>query len=106
MALAPKRTLVIGGGLAAVLLMYGMGAGNRDGLTEPAANATQCRITITGDGLRIREAPSTDARIVGRFDRGSETNADKLVQNGFRKIGENRWVSTEFAHPLPGRDCG
>jgi hypothetical protein len=105
MALAPKKTVVIGAGLAAVAILYVLGSEQKRNETQPAANSTQCRVSVTVDGLRVREQPSVDAKIVGRFDRGAETNADKLVQNGFRKIGENRWVSTEFVQPVSGRDC-
>jgi hypothetical protein len=105
--LAPKRTLVLGGALIAVLVLYVLGSEKkREDTTQPAANPSQCRVTITVDGLRVREAPNTEAKIVGRFNRGNETDADKLVQNGFRKIGDNRWVSAEFTQPLSGRDCG
>lgn len=105
--LAPKRTLVLGGALIAVLVLYVLGSEKkRNDTTQPAANPAQCRVTVTVDGLRIREAPNVEAKIVGRFNRGNETDADKLVQNGFRKIGDNRWVSSEFAKPVSGRDCG
>lgn len=107
--IAPKRSVIIGGAVAAVAVLYVLGSEQQSAEgsqgAEPAA-ATQCRVTVTVDGLRVREAPTLDARIVGRFDRGQESDADKLVQNGFRRIGENRWVSTEFAVPVPGRDCG
>jgi hypothetical protein len=106
MALAPKKTLVIGAGLAAVAVLYVLGSEQKRNETQPAANPSQCRVSVTVDGLRVREAPSVESKIVGRFDRGAETDADKLVQNGFRKIGENRWVSTEFVQPVSGRDCG
>ena len=105
--LAPKRTLVLGGAALAVLVLYVLGSEQkRNETTQPAANTSQCRVTVTVDGLRVREAPNTEAKIVGRFNRGNETDADKLVQNGFRKIGDNRWVSAEFAKPVSGRDCG
>lgn len=105
--LAPKRTLIIGGALAAVLVLYVLGSEQkRNQGTEPAANTNQCRVTVTADGLRVREAPSLDAKVVGRFSVGNETDADKVVQNGFRKLGDKRWVSTEFIKPVSGRDCG
>ncbi|SER80759.1 hypothetical protein SAMN04487818_105305 [Actinokineospora terrae] len=44
--------------------------------------------------------------MVGKFKTGAETDAEKVVQNGFRKLGENRWAATEFLKPLDGRDCG
>jgi hypothetical protein len=105
MALAPKKMLAIGAGVAAVAVLYALGSEQKRNETQPAANPTQCRVSVTVDGLRVREQPSVDAKIVGRFDRGAEADADKLVQNGFRKLGDNRWVSTEFVKPVAGRDC-
>jgi len=105
--LAPKRTLVLGGALIVVLVLYVLGSEKkRNDTTQPAANPSLCRVTITVDGLRVRELPNTEAKIVGRFNRGNETDADKLVENGFRKLGDNKWVSAEFAKPVSGRDCG
>jgi hypothetical protein len=105
--LAPKRSLVIGGVLVAVLVLYILGSEKRrnDNAT-PAADTNQCRVTVTADVLRVHAGPELAARVVDRLSKGQETDADKLVQNGFRKIGDNKWVSTDFAQPVAGRDCG
>ena len=106
--LAPKRTLVIGGVLAAVLVLYVLGSGKQqqDNNSSPTGSSTQCRVSVIADVLNVRAAPDVTAQIVGKFTKGQETDADKVVQAGFRKIGENRWVATDFAQPLSGRDCG
>ena len=105
--LAPKRTMIIGGALAGVLALYVAGmAKQHNENTSPAANTTQCRVTVNADVLNIRAAPAASAAKVGQLTRGQQTDADKVVQNGFRKLGENRWISAEFATPLSGRDCG
>ena len=105
--LAPKRTLVIGGVLAAVLVLYVLGSDKQRNQTSgQTQNPTQCRVTVTADVLNVRAAPDVKAQIVGKFTRGQETDADKVVQAGFRKIGDNRWIATDFAQPLSGRDCG
>lgn len=107
MALMPKRSVLIGGALAGVVVLYVLGSQTRPSEgSEPTSNPTQCRVASTVDGLRVRSAPGLDGAIVARLDRGQEADADKVVQNGFRKLGENRWVSAEFITPLPGRDCG
>jgi hypothetical protein len=107
MALPGKRTLIIGGALVGVLALYVLGS-DRGGTTgtEPAANSSQCRVAATTDGVRIRTGPDLNAQIVGKLNRGQETDADKVVQNGFRKIAENQWISTDFTQPVAGRDCG
>ena len=105
--LSSKRTLVIVGILVAVLVLYVLGSEKRrNDSTEPTANTNQCRVTVTADVLRVHDGPELAARVVDRLTKGQETNADKLVQNGFRKLGDNRWVSVDFAKPVSGRDCG
>ena len=104
--LTPKRSLIIGGSLAAVLVLYVLGsAKQRSEGSAPAVNTTQCRVLVTADVLNIRSAPALDGAVVGKLSGGQQADADKFVQNGFRKLGENRWVSTDFVKPLPGRDC-
>jgi hypothetical protein len=106
--LAPKRTLILGGGLAAVLVLYAMGAAKQpdQNTTSPTANASQCRVTVTADVLRVRSAPSGDAQVVARLSKGQQADAAKVVQNGFRKLADGQWVSADFIQPLAGRDCG
>jgi uncharacterized protein YgiM (DUF1202 family) len=105
MALAPKRTLIIGGALVGVVALYALGAEKGQG-TESTADTGGCRVTATTDGVRIRTGPDLNSQIVGKLNKGQETNADKVVQNGFRKIAENQWISVDFTQPLAGRDCG
>ena len=105
--LAPKRTLIIGGAVAVVAALYIAGmAKQHNESSSPAANPTRCRVTVNADVLNIRAAPAGSAPKVGQLTRGQESDADKVVQNGYRKLGENRWVFAEFATPLSGRDCG
>lgn len=105
--LAPKKVIVIGGVLVAVLVLYVLGSEKRrNDNASPTANTNQCRVTVTADVLRVRDEPLPSARVVDRLTKGQETDADKVVQNGFRKIGDSRWVSVDYAQPLSGRDCG
>jgi hypothetical protein len=105
--LSSKRTLVIGVVLVAVVVLYVLGsAKRRNDNATPTADINQCRVTVIADVLRVHAGPELAARVVDRLTKGQETNADKLVQNGFRKIGDNRWVSADFAQPVSGRNCG
>jgi hypothetical protein len=108
MALAPKRTLVIGAGLVGVLALYVLGNqnGEQGAGSSPAANPSQCRVTVTADVLNVRAAPDATSERVGAFRRGAETVAEKVVENGFRKLGDNRWVSAQYIQAMPGHDCG
>lgn len=105
--LSNRRTLVIGGVLLAVLILYVLGSEKRkDGTAEPVADVNQCRVTVTADVLRVHSGPELASAVVDRLTKGQEADADRLVQNGFRKLGENRWVSIDFAQPVAGRNCG
>ena len=101
-----KRTLAVIASVAGVLLLYVTGPKEVPDGTERVANPTQCRVTVIADVLRVRAAPDLNAPIVDRFKRDAVTDADKVVENGFRKVGENRWAAEEFLTPLPGHDCG
>jgi uncharacterized protein YgiM (DUF1202 family) len=101
--LVPKRALIIGG-VAVVAVIYSMGV-EKPG-TVPASGAGACKVVVTADVLNVREKPDVTSTIVGKFTQGAETVADRVEQDGFRKLAANRWVSSEFVKPLPGHDCG
>ncbi|MBM7770181.1 hypothetical protein JOD54_000385 [Actinokineospora baliensis] len=104
--LLPKGTLLVGGGIVAVAIIYSMGVEPPNGESAPTSGVGGCRVAVTADVLNVRAKPEAAAEIVGKFKSGAESDADKLVQNGYRKLGENRWASNEFLKPLEGRDCG
>lgn len=105
-----KRTLIAVALLAGVLALYAMGAEKRreegrDG-TDETSGSTQCRVESTVDGLNVRSAPALDPdNVVDQLNLGDESDADKVVQNGFRKLEENRWVSVEYLQTVDGREC-
>ncbi|HVK19913.1 MAG TPA: SH3 domain-containing protein [Actinokineospora sp.] len=103
MLLVPK-TVLIGGALVAVAYMYSVGSPDANG-SSPTSGAAKCRMSVTADVLNVRSAPDIHAGIVGKFKHGAETDAETTVQNGFRKIGADRWVSADFLQALPGRTC-
>ncbi|SDD17469.1 SH3 domain-containing protein [Actinokineospora iranica] len=104
--LVPKRTMLVGAALVGVVVVYSMGVEppGRDG-SAPASSESKCRVEVTADVLNVRAAPDGKAEIVGKFKQGAEADAEVIVQNGFRMLGENRWASAEFLKPLPGRAC-
>lgn len=107
--LAPKRTLVVVAVLVGVVILYVLGSdkqrqnGGASNANAPATTA--CRIAVTADVLNVRAAPEATAQIVGKYRLNAESDAEKVVQNGFRKLAEGRWVSNEYIKPLQGRDC-
>lgn len=103
----PKRTVIIVGLLAAVVLIYIFNGskGNANTSTpEPAAN--QCRVAVTADVLNVRKAANPKAEVVGKYKQGAQVNVDKKVTNGFRQIGDDRYVAAEFVKPVSGSNCG
>lgn len=105
-----KRTMVALAVAAGVWLIYVQGAEQREaegGGAEPTSGTTQCRVQATVDGLNVRSAPTTGQdNVVDQLAQGEESDADKVVENGFRKLGEGRWVSVDFLQTVDGRDCG
>jgi ABC-type glycerol-3-phosphate transport system substrate-binding protein len=104
----PKRTLIVIAVLVGVVVLYVMGSeqpAQDVNSATPAASATDCKVTVTADVLNVRAAPDVKSQIVGKFQRNSQVDAEKTVQNGFRKLSEGRWVSDDFVKAMPGRDC-
>ncbi|MFC5110293.1 SH3 domain-containing protein [Kibdelosporangium philippinense] len=106
--LAPKRTLIVVAVLVGVVILYVLGSEKQQNGGANNANApatTACRVAVTADVLNVRALPDGKSPIVGKFRLKAEADAEKTVQNGFRKLSEGRWVSNEYVQPLPGRDC-
>ena len=101
-----KRATMAAGVAAGALVLYLLGNDRQPGAAEPAADPAQCRVTVVADVLNVRAAPALDAPIVGKFNKDSETDADKVVENGFRKLADDRWAANEFLTPKQGHDCG
>ncbi|WP_235925990.1 SH3 domain-containing protein [Actinokineospora pegani] len=101
--LVPKKALLIGGGAVVVAVLY---TSNQPAPGSSAQTEATCRVEVTADVLNVRSAPEGGAEIVGKFNQGAETDADKDVRNGYRKLGADRWASAEFLKPLTGHDCG
>jgi hypothetical protein len=95
--------ILIGGG-AVVMALFAYGDKQPQDAVA-AANPAECRVKVTADVLHVRAAPALDAPIVDKFVKDDETSADKVVENGFRKIANDRWASEEFLTPMAGHDC-
>ncbi|MFC4004478.1 SH3 domain-containing protein [Prauserella oleivorans] len=101
----PKRTLIILAVLVGVVVIYAIGSDQRSSGAEGSASGG-CTVTVTADILNVRSAPSLQGEIVGKLEQDAETEATKVVQNGFRRIDENRWAADEFLEPVDGASCG
>lgn len=107
--LTGKRTVVAVALLAGVGVLYVQGNEQRQQEQGPTSSeTTACRVVSTGDGVRIRNAPVMDpanTNVVDELAAGEEVDATTEVQNGFRKLGEGRWVWGELIRPMEGRKC-
>ncbi|GLY63405.1 SH3 domain-containing protein [Amycolatopsis taiwanensis] len=100
-----KRVVIIIAVLAGIGLIYVMGT-DRRAASQSGGTATGCRVTVTADVLNVRAAPDPNSQIVGKFNHNAETAAETQVQNGFRKLADNKWASAEFLQPVQGTNCG
>ena len=100
----PKRILLIIAVVGGVAVIYFLGAGNQ--ASEGADGPTGCKMSVTADVLNVRAEPADSAEIVGKYKQNAEADAHPVVQNGFRKLGDNRWAAAEFLTPLQGARCG
>ena len=101
----PKRILTIIAVLAGIGLIYVMSSDKRasEGAT---GGSTGCKVTVTADVLNVRAAPDPTAQIVGKFNQNAETGAEIQIENGFRKLAENKWAKADFLKPVDGTNCG
>ncbi len=60
-----------------------------------APTGDTCRVEVNADVLNVRAGPAVDTQSVGKLNRGDVVEAHE-VNNGFRRIGDNRWVASEF----------
>lgn len=99
----PTRGMIVVGVLAVAGLMY-VAAGGKQLGTEPVA-ATECRVTVIADILNIRSGPADTQPIVATMQRDAVIRADRTVENGYRMIGDGRWVHDQFVTPTSDSDC-
>ncbi|SFQ23542.1 hypothetical protein SAMN05421810_105291 [Amycolatopsis arida] len=107
----PKRVIIVVALVAAVVLIYAMGADRRssEGAEGGGANPggpSGCRVAVTADILNVRAEPHLGAEIVGKYKQHAQADAEPVVENGFRKLAENRWAADEYLRPLDGTRCG
>jgi hypothetical protein len=101
----PKRTLIIFAVLLGIVLIYLVGA-NKDNSQGATGGSTGCKVTVTADVLNVRSAPDPNGQVVGMVNQNAQIAAEPVVQNGFRKLAENKWAKTEFLKPVDGTNCG
>ncbi|WP_158880977.1 SH3 domain-containing protein [Amycolatopsis anabasis] len=104
----PKRVVIVLAVLIGVLVVYLMGSAKRPSEGAPGGGAAPggCRVTVTADVLNVREAPAATAKLAGKYQQNAQVDAQPVVENGFRKLAENKWAASEFLKPVDGAPCG
>lgn len=107
--LTGKRTVIAVALLAGVGILYVQGNEQRrqeQGQGNTSSETSACRMVSTADGVNVRAAPvQADGNVVDELAAGEESDATTEVKDGFRKLGEGRWVWAEYLRPLEGRQC-
>jgi hypothetical protein len=102
----PKKILIIAAaGIAGFIFLMGLGKNISSGSPGDSPSGG-CKVNVTADVLNVRAQPAQNAPIVGKYQRDAKTDAQPEVQNGFRKIADNKWASAEFLIPVDGAKCG
>jgi hypothetical protein len=104
----PKRAVIIGAILLGVLVIYVMGSGKQSSAGAPGGGAATggCHVTVTADVLNVREAPDAGAKISGKYQRNAQVSAQPEVQNGYRKLADDKWAKADYLQPVDGSGCG
>lgn len=97
----PKRNLIIGGVAALIVVFYLSGQDKE----SSATSSTGCQVVVTADVLNARDVPGGQ-KIVGKYIKDAKIDAQPVVENGFRKITDGKWVSAQYAPPVEGSKCG
>jgi hypothetical protein len=100
----PKRMLIIVVVLVGIGIIYVTGADKRS--AGASSSPTGCKVAVVADVLNARSAPAAGAGIVGKYNKDAQIDAQPVVQDGFRKIADNKWAKTEFLTPVAGSKCG
>jgi hypothetical protein len=96
-----KKTLMILGAIVAVIVIYALNTDKQ----ASGASATGCKVTVTADVLNARETADGNAKVVGKYLRDAQFDAIPGVQNGFRKVADDKWVAAAFTEPVAGSAC-
>lgn len=103
--LSKRMLLVIGVLIVVVVVFIIQSKNNPNSGTSNSGGSGQCQMTVTNaDVLNIRSTPDANGTVVGKLKNGQTTSATKTVQNGYRELNTDQWVSAQFVTVASG-DC-
>ncbi|MEU5691189.1 SH3 domain-containing protein [Actinosynnema sp. NPDC020468] len=94
----PTRGMVVIGVFAVAGVLY-VGRGAK---VETVAD---CEVTVTADVLNVRSGPADTLPIVSTMARDAVVRADRVVENGFRRLDDGKWVNEAFVTPTSDSSC-
>jgi uncharacterized protein YgiM (DUF1202 family) len=75
------------------------------GSSNSGSGSGPCQMKVTNATvLNIRSSPDGSATVVGKLQSGQVTSAQKTVQNGYRQLNTDQWVSAQYVTAVSG-DC-
>lgn len=99
-----KRMLIVIGVLVVVVVVFIIQSKNNPNgnSSNSGSNTATCQVRVNADVLHVRSSPDSNAAIVKSLSSGVVIPAEKTIQNGFRQLGANQWVSSQFVTPVSG----
>lgn len=104
----PKRALLIGAGLVAVVLIYVFSSGNDASAgsdDDPDSSKGKCEVSVSADMLNVRAEPDVDSDVVDQLEGDAEVEAGTEVRDGYRQLGEERWAADKYLEPVGDTEC-
>ena len=96
-----KRMLLVIGVLVLVVVVFIIQSKNNPN-GNSSGDTAQCQVRVNADVLHVRSTPDSNGTIVKSLSSGVVIPAEKTIQNGFRQLGDNQWVSSQFVTPVSG----
>ncbi|GAA3992302.1 hypothetical protein GCM10022247_09300 [Allokutzneria multivorans] len=98
-----RPLLLIGAAVAGFIVLSNMGAAPQ--APELVGGVQRCDFKVTADLLNVRTGPSTQYPVAAKLRRDALTPGTVELDNGFRKLGNERWVADQFLSPDKLNTC-
>lgn len=96
-----KRMVIVVGVLVLVAVLFFI-QNSKKSSAQTTPTGSGCQMQVTADVLNIRATADGKGKVVGKLTTGAVTGAQKTVQNGYRELAANKWVSNQFLKPVSG----
>ncbi|WP_030226442.1 hypothetical protein [Actinoalloteichus caeruleus] len=87
-----------------VMDQSGDGAAHQERRLRPLFGSP-CEYEVVAGHSPVRAGPAHDEPTIGGLDRGVVTGTQETVENGFRKLGNGRWIDDGDLRHVSGELC-